>query len=43
MVMAEACDPASLVGEVGRAIPTRVDDRMPAVLPREEFAEVDTD
>jgi hypothetical protein len=41
--MAEACDPASLVGEDGRAIPTRVHDRMPGILPREEFAEVGTD
>jgi hypothetical protein len=42
MVMAEACEPASLVGE-GRALEKPVHDRMPGILPREEFAEVDTD
>ena len=39
MVMTEACAPASLVGSDGRALQTRVHDRMPAILPREDWAD----
>jgi putative SOS response-associated peptidase YedK len=39
MVMTEACEPASLVGSDGRAIQTRVHDRMPAILPREDWGD----
>ena len=39
MVMTEACEPASLVGLDGRALQTGVHDRMPAILPREDWAD----
>jgi putative SOS response-associated peptidase YedK len=39
MVMTEACEPASMVGVDGRALQTRVHDRMPAILPREDWGD----
>ena len=39
MVMTEACEPASLVGLDGRALQTGVHDRMPAILPRQDWAD----
>ena len=39
MVMTEACEPASLVGLDGRALQTGVHDRMPAILPRGDWAD----
>lgn len=39
MVRAEACEPASMVGVDGRALLTRVHDRMPAILPESDWAD----
>ena len=39
MGMTEACEPASLVGLDGRALQTGVHDRMPAILPREDWGD----
>jgi len=39
MVMTEACEPASLVGLDGRAFEKPVHDRMPAILPRGDWAD----
>ena len=39
MVMTEACEPASLVGSDGRAFEKPVHDRMPAILPREDWGD----
>jgi putative SOS response-associated peptidase YedK len=39
MVMTEACAPASLVGSDGRAFEKPVHDRMPAILPRSDWAD----
>jgi putative SOS response-associated peptidase YedK len=39
MVMTEACEPASLVGSDGRALEKPVHDRMPAILPRDDWGD----
>ena len=39
MVMTEAREPASMVGVDGRAVEKPVHDRMPAILPREDWAD----
>src|SRR5688572_19713596 len=39
MVMTEACEPSRMVGPDGRALDKPVHDRMPAILPRRDWAD----